>query len=76
MRKYYIWYAGKKVEVSASLVYEYRDILFNTTLLTESVRNQESYALNMMDAGASEEIKQKYDILCKILRTKIGEEME
>lgn len=76
MRKYYIWYKGERIEVSASLVYEYRDILFNTTLLTESVRNQESYVLNRMDAGASEEIKQKYEMLCKILRTKLGEEME
>ena len=76
MRKYYIWYKGERIEVSASLVHEYKDVLFNATLLTEAVRNQESYVLNRMDAGASEEIKQKYEMLCKILRTKLGEETE
>lgn len=76
MRKYYIWYKGERIEVSASLIHEYKDVLFNATLLTELVKKQQSYVLNGMEATTSEEIKQKYEMLCKILRTKLGVEEE
>ena len=74
MRKYYIWYIGKQVEVSASLVHEYLDILISTTTMSEARNNRYTYILDRMDNNPGEEIKQKYEMLCKILRTKLREE--
>lgn len=76
MRKYYIWYAGKKVEVSASLVYEYRDVLDIVTLLSDIKKNEEYFTYKVMDSNVITKLVEKYHKLSKILRTKIGEEVE
>ena len=72
MRKYYIWYAGKKVEVSASLVREYRDVLDIVTLLSDIKKNEEYFTYKVMDSNVITKLVEKCHKLSKILRTKIG----